>query len=239
MSYPAEAEGSQRNNHRAARGRSLQAVPAVLGRESLAVFRSFDMDQLSGAAAAARLALGSLMGSARGEIDHSAAVSLLELSEPAKQRALGRVPVRQAIDTVYTEVVSLRRGKTIRPTGIALMSRKKQHAKSLAVTFSAEDTEELLEERAGILRSLESLADRPLMYEFDWLRNKIPHASLGKIAMGRADEVTADMVQPILDALPKEIRIGKGSIHSPVAKKYPSSIGYLKNRAFRPVDNIQ
>jgi hypothetical protein len=199
----------------------------------MAVFRQVHPNQLNDAFEATRLVLAGLMKSIRGEFDHESSVSLLELKEATKQRPLGKVAVRDAMDSVYDEVGSLRRGITVRPSGIAFMSRKKHHERSLAVTLAQDDTDFLMEERQNIIQSLEELAARPLVHNFNWLRDKVPHISLGKIALGKADLITEEMVRPILEALPSEVRIGKGVLYSPAATSRTSPVGDLKSNTYR------
>jgi|GEM_PF-6715602 len=217
--------------------RSLRAEVPMLGHDSMAVFRRVDAGQLEQGLLAARLSLGSLLDSARGEYDHESSVSLLEQSEPLKQKPISKVAVADAINAVYQEVPSLRRGQVARPTGIALMSRKVHHQKSLAVTFDPQDVDFFLDERGQIIQTLESLAQEPILHEFDWLRQKTPHISLGKIALGRAHEVTQEHIQPILDALPSQVRIGKAVLYSSGVSKRFQRAGSLRNKIFRPINS--
>ena len=229
MSYQSDSSRYSRVYLRDGSVRSWQVEPPTLGYESMSVFRQVNPNQLSDTIDTTRLALSSLMKNYRGEQGHGHAVSLVELREPAHQKALDRVPVDEAIEMVYSDVASLRQVKVARPIGIALVSRSKVHEKSLTVTLHPDDEAFFKDERRQIIDTLEGLAEQPVLHKFNWLRNKVPHISLGKLALGRNQEVTDDLLQPIIESLPDKIIVGKAVLHSPGVKKQSDPFGGLKN----------
>lgn len=141
------------------------------------------------------------------------AVSLIEVNEVIRQRALGRVPVREAIDKLYKSIDTLRHGVTAAPSRIQFLGRGEHNNKALVVMFDESTAIQLTDERMQMLQTLEGLAEAP--YEFSWLSHKRPHISLARMPASQIEKATAEVWDKMEQSLPPTVVLDRATLHNP------------------------
>ena len=191
-----------------------QRSTAQLGDFGLSVFRSFESSQFDPVFHTLEEVLGDAVIRIRGRgMEKPPMVSLLEINEVKRQRALGRLPVREVINEVYESIGSLRHEIAAIPSRVQLLGRSGSKGKVLVAVFEDETERQLAGERIQILETLEGLAEAP--YEFNWLQHKRPHISLARITASQVEKATAEVRYKIQQSLPPTVALHRATLHNP------------------------
>jgi hypothetical protein len=198
---------TQRRNH--------EEPARRLSETGLAIFRPVETSQLQPVFEVMCSAIGDFLITHRLNYDQKpAAISLVELREAHNQVLLKGTATREAIEVVHAEVPSLQKPIIVRPSGLLFISRG-PNAKALGITLSPEDSDLLGAERREALDVIEGLAIPGQPHEFTWLRGKLPHISLGRIASEHLNQISPEVMEPVVEALPEEIRVRRATFYTP------------------------
>lgn len=191
-----------------------QRTVAELGDVGLSVFRSFESSQFDSVFHTLEEVLGDAVIRIRGQgMERPPVVSLLEINEVKRQKALGRLPVRETINEVYESIGSLRHGIAAIPSRVQLLGRSGSKSKVLVTMFEEETERQLAGERTQILETLEGLAVTP--YEFNWLHQKRPHISLARMSASQIEKATAEVRYKIQQSLPPTVALHRATLYNP------------------------
>lgn len=194
--------------------RDLRQSPHCLSETGLAIFRTVDERQLEPTFDAMFSSIGNLLLNHRLNFDQMPpAISLVELKEAPNQVLLKNTPTEEAIAAVHTEVPTLQKPITVRPTGLVFLSRSSAR-KSLSITLSPEDNDMLTAERHGALEAIEGLAIPGASDEYGWYREKAWHISLGYVAAIHFGQITPEALEPVLAALPEQVRARRATYYA-------------------------
>lgn len=185
-----------------------------LGDVGLSVFRSFESSQFDPVFRTLKEVLGGTVIRIRGQgMEKPPGVSLLEIGEVKRQRVLGRISIKSAINELYGSIGTLRQGVTAVPSQVQLLGRAGHENRALVVMFDASTANQLTNERRQILEVLEGLSEAPS--EFSWLEKKRPHISLARMSGAQVEQATAQVRYKIEQSLPPAVELRRATLYNP------------------------
>ncbi|MBI2008987.1 hypothetical protein HYS84_01075 [Candidatus Saccharibacteria bacterium] len=187
-----------------------------LGWVGLSVFRSFEPGQLDPVFKTLEEELGGIVIRVRGQgMEKPPGVSLLEIDEVRRQRTLGRVSVKDALNELYHSVETLRQEIEAIPSRIQFLGSSKVKNKVLVAMFEEETESQLAAERTQILEVLEGMAETPDV--FNWKVHKRPCISLARMTASQVEKATAEVRYNIAQALPQTVDLHRATLYNPAS----------------------
>ncbi len=194
--------------------RSLKRTSASLGQLGLSVFRNLESGPFDPVFQALEEELGEVIIRIRGRgMEKPPGVSLLEISEVKRQRMLGQISIKSAINELYESIGSLRQEVTATPSRIQFLGRGGHKSRVLVAMFDESTANQLTDERMQILEVLEGLAEAP--YEFSWLEKKRLCISLARMSASQVEKATPEARYKIEQSLPPTLALHRATLYNP------------------------